>query len=254
MKLRLRVLSFAWTLVAAIAMAQPPGLPLSVAEQSLLASANNDRIANGLRPVQVDAQLTRAAVVHARQMAAHRSISHQFPGEAELADRVAATGSRFSLVTENVAESGNAGRIHDLWMHSSGHRANILDPQVDSIGIAVIYREGQFYAVEDFSHAIQDLSLDQQEAAIVHLVEAAGVSAVAAEPAVRATCSMDTGFSGERAPAFVMRFSGADLTKLPDQLVTRIRSGRYHEAAVVACPGRKTTPFAGYTVAVLLYP
>jgi uncharacterized protein YkwD len=38
-------------------------------------------------------------------------------------------------------------------MHSSGHRANILDGNMDSVGIAVAERDGEYYAVEDFSKA-----------------------------------------------------------------------------------------------------
>jgi uncharacterized protein YkwD len=38
-------------------------------------------------------------------------------------------------------------------MKSPQHRANILDTDMDSAGIGVAERNGQLYAVEDFSKA-----------------------------------------------------------------------------------------------------
>jgi len=44
-----------------------------------------------------------------------------------------------------------------------GHRANILDPRIDSIGIAVVDGEERLFAVEDFALAVESLSLEEQE-------------------------------------------------------------------------------------------
>ncbi len=38
-------------------------------------------------------------------------------------------------------------------MDSPAHRANVLDRDMDSIGIGVVERHGQFFAVEDLSQA-----------------------------------------------------------------------------------------------------
>jgi uncharacterized protein YkwD len=38
-------------------------------------------------------------------------------------------------------------------MKSPAHRANVLDRDMDSIGIGVADHDGQLYAVEDFSQA-----------------------------------------------------------------------------------------------------
>jgi uncharacterized protein YkwD len=38
-------------------------------------------------------------------------------------------------------------------MRSPPHRANILDRDMDSIGVGVVERDRQFFAVEDFSQA-----------------------------------------------------------------------------------------------------
>ena len=56
----------------------------NVAEQYLLSAANAERAAVGRSPLAWDATLATAALEHAREMAAHGDISHQFAGEPDL--------------------------------------------------------------------------------------------------------------------------------------------------------------------------
>lgn len=226
----------------------------TVSEQYLLAAANQDRAAAGLRPVAVDVLLAQAAETHAREMAAHGTISHQFPGEPDLAARAGEAGVRFSLVTENVAEAATSAKIHQLWMLSAGHRANLLDPEVDAVGIAVVSVRGQLYAVEDFARTVEHLSVEQQEQEVGQLVAQAGLRLTADAGDARQTCLLKTGFSGMRQPWFVMRYSASSLDRLPDQLRTRLATGKYHEAAVGACVDGRSGPFSSYNIAVLLFP
>jgi hypothetical protein len=247
-----RVLA-AWVLACAVAAAaQSPG---SVAEQYLFASANAERSQRGLAALRWDEALYRAADGHAREMAERASISHQYPGEAELAARGRDAGARFSLIAENVAEAPTAVRIHDAWMNSPEHRANLLDPQVDSVGIRVVRRGGQLYAVEDFARTVSALSLEEQEQRVGELLErAAHVHLLDATAQSRQTCAMESGFAGERRPAFVMRFTSAELTRLPEELKTQLATGKYSEAQVAACEVGGQQRFTTFRVAVLLYP
>ncbi len=226
----------------------------NVSERYLLEAANQDRAAHGIGPLHADANLGAAARLHALEMARRGNISHQFAGEADLATRAGQAGAHFSLVTENVAEAQNSALIHDLWMHSAGHRANLLDAQVDAIGIAVIQDRGQLYAVEDFARTVERVPLAQQESAVGELIGATGVSVAPTTTAARQTCGMSTGFAGNRRPWFVMRYTSSDLKRLPDELISRLASGKYHEAEVGACVAGKQGPFTSYSLAVLLYP
>jgi uncharacterized protein YkwD len=230
----------------------------TIAEQYLLSAANQERAARGLPQLHRDPELARAAATHARVMAAHQSISHQFPGEAELADRGASAGVAFSAISENVAEALNAVQIHDLWMHSEHHRENLLEPSIDSAGISVIARNGELYAVEDFAKTVRPVSFGEQESAIASLVTKQGPVSLVRDPeavsAARETCAMSGGFAGSHKPWFIMRFTSDSLNQLPDQLKTRIASGRYHGAAVGACASAEQGPFTSYNFAVLLYP
>src|ERR1700760_31961 len=68
---------------------------LTVAEQYLLAAANEARASQGLPPLRLDPVLAEASAAHAREMADHEDISHQFNDEPELAERGANAGAHF---------------------------------------------------------------------------------------------------------------------------------------------------------------
>ena len=229
--------------------------PHNVAERYLFQAANTERRQRGLAPLEWNESLYRAAWLHARQMAARESISHQYAGEPELAVRAQSSGARFSVVAENVAEAPDALSIHRGWMESEHHRENLLDPRVDRIAISVLVRSGQLYAVEDFDREVASLSFDQQEDAVAGLLSQAAPLAVrVGSEEARETCGKDTGYAGSRKPWFVMRFTAAELSVLPGELRSRLETGKYHQALVGACPPRGTGQFSSYNIAVLLYP
>lgn len=233
--------------------AQDGGQP-TVAEQYLFRAANAERAAMGLGEVRWDVALYSAANAHAYEMARRQNISHQYAGEPELAERGKRAGVRFSRISENVAEAPNAVEIHSAWMNSSGHRENLLDPAVTAVGIRVVQRNGELYAVEDFARVVEQLTTEEQERRVAALVENTGGIETLPTLDARRTCEMRTGYAGGRRPYFVMRFTAAELTRLPEQLRERLTSGRFEQAAVGACRAREGAPFASYSLAVLLYP
>ncbi len=229
--------------------------PASVAEQYLFAAANVERVERGLPALRWDASLYRAAEGHAGEMAERTSISHQYPGERDLGARARQQGARFSVVAENVAEAPTAIRIHDAWMRSPEHRANLLDAQVDSVGISVLRRGDELYAVEDFDRSVANLSFDAQERTVADLVNRmARVAVLPSTEEARRTCEMDTGYAGARRPWFVMRYTTGDIRQLPDTLKSRLATGKYGEAMVGACAARGTQSFSAFNIAVMLYP
>ena len=253
-------LSIAALLLSAVAPAlaanhdAQPQASLTVAEQYLLVAANQDRANQGLAPLRLDPVLTQASALHAREMAEHEDISHQFPGEPELAERGSNAGVHFSLIAENVGEAPTSVIIHDLWMHSPGHRANLLDPNVNTIGIAIVSRDNQLYAVEDFANTVEPLTLAQQERAVAGIIAHSGVQVADTTSDARETCTMSTGYAGSRRPWYIMRYTAASLNEVPTQLKTRLTSGKYHQAVVGACLANSSGPFSSYNIAVLLYP
>jgi hypothetical protein len=156
------------------------------------------------------------------------------------------------MVAENVAIGPNPEEIHDGWMHSPGHRRNILNAELTAIGIGATRGIGGLFAVQDFSREVADLSLAQQEVKVVALLKGTDLIAVDVTEDARKTCGMDRGYAGNSV-LYVMRFEVTDLNKLPAELLQQIKSGRYRKGAVGACQGGDAGGFTRYRIAVLLH-
>jgi hypothetical protein len=220
-------------------------------ERQLLQLVNQARNQQGLKPLAWDPALAVAAQQHAQWVARSAELAHQYPGEPDLATRASNAGARFHEIAENVAEGQSVAQLHAEWMNSPHHRANILDPNITSIGIAIVQRGGKLFAVEDFSQSVPNLGPDKVEAKIEALLRARGVNASSSEIS-RKTCAMDHGSAGGPKPMFIMRWQGTDLGRLPEALEERLQTGKYHSASVGACSSGQQ-PFSGYKVAVLLF-
>ncbi len=121
------------------------------AERQIFDAANQARRAQGLARLKWDAALARAARLHAAAMVRENSLSHQFPNEPNLAARAAHSGVYFISLSENVAQGPDAVNISDQWVKSPQHRENLLDPDMNVIGVGVVERDGELFAVEDFA-------------------------------------------------------------------------------------------------------
>jgi uncharacterized protein YkwD len=226
-------------------------------EEILFEHVNESRVLAGLAALQWDANLAAAARQHCVLLVQHEALSHQFPEEDGLKERLRHTGAEFSVAAENIAMAATPDELHYEWMHSPPHRANILDPDLNAIGIAELPGRKGLYAVQDFARAVEKMSFPEQEERVRLLISAAGVH-TADNPErtqwsdARATCGMKDGYAGK--PAEVVRFETSDLSQLPAKLKTSLASGRYHSAAVGACQPRNSGDgFAVFRVAVLLY-
>jgi hypothetical protein len=223
------------------------------AAQSLFESANHERTKQGLAPLKWSATLATAARQHALRMAAQNTLSHQLPGEPGMAERASHAGARFSSLAENVAEGPSAESIHQQWMNSPPHRANLLDAKLDSVGIAVAERDGVLFAVEDFSLAAGNLSVEEQEEIVNAKLRSRGLRILSYTSDARRSCLLDNGYAGSHVPSFVLHYATSDLRTLPDILEQRIQTGQYHSAVVGACPSDAKIGFSNYRVAVLFY-
>lgn len=152
-------------LVLAGAAQSPPSASLPP-EQQMLRLTNLERQRAGLSPLDWNAKLAQAAQAHSRKLASHESLSHQFPGEPVLTDRVSVTGARFSALAENVALAGNADEAHEALMNSPGHRANIMNPEYNAVGIAVVWVDRDMYVTEDFARVVPTYSAEQFRAGV----------------------------------------------------------------------------------------
>jgi uncharacterized protein YkwD len=146
------------------AAATAPDIPFSdydpAAEQQLLALANQARAQAGAPRLTLDAGLCEAARAHAEKMFAAGQLSHQFDDEPSLPQRLAnATRTQFDQEGENVAFDFDAEKGHQHLMLSPPHRANLLNPAYNVIGLGVVRGVDRLYIVQDFGHALPNYSV-----------------------------------------------------------------------------------------------
>jgi hypothetical protein len=242
------------TILLAVMLAAAPVLAQESAEQQVMELANADRAQQGLPPLKWDPALAQAAADHAQRMAEQPELSHQYPGEPDLVARGGAAGAHFRSIAENVALAPSPQALEQEWMHSAPHRANLLDPRMNAIGVGLVRRGGNYYAVEDFADGVAQLGPQQIEQQIEQLLKQRGLQPADFTQDARQTCEMAHGSAGGSAPRFIMRWEGTDLGRLPEVLEQKIATGQYHKAAVGACgSGNPGQGFTTYKVAVMLY-
>lgn len=105
----------------------------SIAEQ-ITALVNAERSKAGLSPVTLDTSLTSAANVRAKESAV--SFSHTRPDGRSFSSILTDNGISYRGSGENLAYGQfSPESVMEGWMNSSGHRANILNPNFTKIGV-----------------------------------------------------------------------------------------------------------------------
>ncbi|GAA0422404.1 sigma-70 family RNA polymerase sigma factor [Streptomyces luteireticuli] len=112
-------------------------------EQQVTDLVNAERAKAGCSPLTSNAQLDRAAQGHSDDMAARDFFDHTNPDGKGPGDRITAAGYHWMTYGENIAYGQqSAASVMDSWMHSSGHRANILNCSFKEIGVGVNHAPG----------------------------------------------------------------------------------------------------------------
>jgi len=120
-------------------------------DRHLTAAINRLRSARGLTTLRRDPLLDMVAMDHARRLAAEGVLAHTpTPGESPV-DRLRGAGVSAERVAENLARARSLAVAHARIANSPGHRANLLDPEIDALGIGVVRTEGMTYLVELFA-------------------------------------------------------------------------------------------------------
>jgi Cysteine-rich secretory protein family len=159
---RITPLVFISIAVCSIGQAAPSPL-----ERQLFELVNHERVRAGLARLEWNDALARAARAQATMLAEHRGLSHQFPGEPSLEERLGAAGLRFDASAENVALGPGLEANHNALMRSEGHRANLLNAEYNAIGIGIVERGATLYITQDFGHLFPAYSETEFRDAIV---------------------------------------------------------------------------------------
>jgi uncharacterized protein YkwD len=108
---------------------------MSRSEASLLQAVNATRSSYHLAPLRIDPTLERAARAHSIEMIRQGIFTH-----GSFAQRLIGFGARGPAIGENLAwgvgSRATAGVIVAEWLASPAHRANLLRPGFNRVGIA----------------------------------------------------------------------------------------------------------------------
>ena len=165
----------------------------SLFNRAILSEVNYERCEAGLSPLTLARGLITVAGNHAAWMAKRSSLSHRstIRGQSSVQERVLASGLNARRGSENIGnlpryQFGGARKIYiknmsrcefssasgrriaphsyaslatqivDMWMSSAGHRRNVLDRNVSSVGSAIMFDTngshcGQFFLSQNFA-------------------------------------------------------------------------------------------------------
>lgn len=151
---------------AAAAPATPPTTEEANAGRELLRMLNDERILKGAPLLIWNDRLAEAAQAHTELLAEHKQLTHDFPGEPPLMQRMGSTGLRLDRSGENIGFDSSIAAVHQDFMHSPPHRENILNPAYNTVGIGIVHRGKMFYVTEDFARVLPDMTEAQAQAAV----------------------------------------------------------------------------------------
>lgn len=171
----------------------PEAVDQWLVDAAILDAVNRERCRRRIAPLAADPALARAASMHSGDMVRHGFFDHASPveGRASLRQRAALAGAAYPRLAENLAEMplfdtadrhvfvldraacrfalspngpalprfsyAQAGQAAvDIWMDSSGHRRNLLSPELTRHGAGAAIRPdpekcGQLVIVQDFA-------------------------------------------------------------------------------------------------------
>ena len=105
---------------------------------------NDERVARGSPPLVWDSELADLAQGWSVQMIASGTFEHS-PGEYRAVEHFLGTGENIAISHPTTAE------VHVGLMESDGHRANILEPDFDALGVGVVCRlDGMLWVTQIF--------------------------------------------------------------------------------------------------------
>ena len=237
-------------------------------EQQLLTLANQARRQAGVPPLTLDSGLSRAAYEHAQTMLRAHQLSHQFQGEPSLPQRIGAS-ARLLLDQEgeNVALDYDAAHGHEHLMLSPPHRANLLNPAYNVVGLGVVRSGDQLYIVQDFGHALPNYSPAEVKEHVSGAVEQKRQQVSQAQlqrrdspEADNAACSMAQADRFGTQPvrklaehATVLTYTSLHPETLPNQANHAITSHNLHTFSIGSCYRRtETYPTGAYWIVLSL--
>jgi len=115
------------------------GYASNIEISALLRYTNERRAQVGLKPLTLNKELSEAAYRKAKHMFSDGYWAHVSPGGTKPWDFILSEGYDYIYAGENLAKNfSNSKDVVDAWYDSSTHRDNLLSPNYDDIGFAVV--------------------------------------------------------------------------------------------------------------------
>lgn len=124
-------------------------------EDQVITLVNKQRVNNGLQPLTKNWTLAKMARCKSQDMVTHNYFSHTSPVYGSPFTMMQDFGLKFTAAGENIAEGQPTPQaVMNAWMNSPGHRANILSPAYNQIGVGMAKTSsGVIYWTQDFIKA-----------------------------------------------------------------------------------------------------
>lgn len=135
-----------------IAGVQPISSEQASDEAQLVDMINQSRAVKGAPPLTIDPRLSEAARKHTNVMIETGVLSHQLPGEPDLSSRLSGENVPFDTAAENLGWDVDVVATHEGLLDDPPHLRNIMDPQFNVVGVAVIRSGDHVFVTEDFAH------------------------------------------------------------------------------------------------------
>jgi hypothetical protein len=197
-------------------------------------------------------------------MVAEQQLSHQFPGEPSLTQRVAqATSLHLDRAGENVAVAETVDGIQNVLMHSPPHRENLLNPAYNIAGFSVLRSGERMYVVQDFGHQLPTLTQDSANQQIAagfqrlrdqnHLPPLSQLDGTEAQSIACAMAKADGLSTLPPQSHYVLRYTTMDPSRLPAGAEKILGNRALRRFSLGSCYAKTATyPNGAYWVALLL--
>lgn len=126
-------------------------------EQLIYQKVNEERAKAGISQLSYNSTMEKYARIKSKDMGDNNYFSHEDLSGKLITEKMKQDGVSYRAWGENIAYIGGVSYANKLaeqfmknWMNSSGHRANILSTNFESIGIGVYKSGNRVYATQEF--------------------------------------------------------------------------------------------------------
>lgn len=120
-------------------------------KKEIIELVNLERTKNNLQPLSTRSEINQIAEQRAEELAELFSDEHTRPDGRGYDTIVTDYGLEYSYVGENIAEGNvSVDEIMNEWLNSPSHRANILSPNYENMGVGIYEKGDEKYWVQFF--------------------------------------------------------------------------------------------------------